>query len=583
MFAKIRRNPVKSTTLLLGVVAAAGAVCRAASAYLLPIDGDEGQLIYMGHLAFQGAIPLRDLVPPPDPLYVWMLALVELLLGPTLLAIRTLSILFGILGTVGIYILTKEIARRKIAFLATSIYSLSPTIVLYNSIGSYREVAFPMVIVAFYVLATGIKRDSLRRLLVSGVIFGICVLTYRFTAVFLLTIPILFLMTKKNLKAILKPVLTILLGALVSLVPVVALLVSWSNLTWVNMVWGLGGGAGSVSDFAVSGRSSLSFGQSLSNYLEFRNRAAFVADREWFYLALPSVLGLTYLLRRNDRKWPILARGLWFSTLLILTLMVVLGQSQRPRSSYGTYDVWPGFDLVTLFSAIIGIPLAMTYPRTFNVQPDSLLRNVTVYWSTSLLVAFAILRMIHVHYFVAFAGVLSILGGVGIFNLEKGMKHPERIRKSQMFAFAILSIMVTSAIVSGVSMYSTPVLERDVSQTQAMHVGNYIRDHTLPMDQILTGNLIYTVMSGRDNAMKISNPWIYLQGSDNPFGSNPYGTTPSIPELSTYVSSGAVKYVVMDHQLIATRNQQLQLDQALSSHFVLETTIDGVPIYRFWR
>lgn len=116
---------------------------------------------------------------------------------------------------------------------------------------------------------------------------------------------------------------------------------------------------------------------------------------------------------------------------------------------------------------------------------------------------------------------------------------------------------------------------------QASAVGDYVRNHTSPNDEVLAGNLIYVVYSGRDNAMRISSSWIYLQGLSDPFPGNPYGSAPSISVLANYLSTGSVKYVILDNQLAAMMSQQAQLGNAVKSHFVNETMIGNVMIGRF--
>ena len=120
-----------------------------------------------------------------------------------------------------------------------------------------------------------------------------------------------------------------------------------------------------------------------------------------------------------------------------------------------------------------------------------------------------------------------------------------------------------------------------MTQVQASEIGAYVRQRTNSTDEILTGNLIYVITSGRNNALDISDPWIYLHGSDDPFPGNPFGSTPSISQIIAHLQTGSVKYVILDGQLLNIMSQRAMLQDSVNSLFRSQTVMYGVPIYKY--
>jgi len=97
----------------------------------------------------------------------------------------------------------------------------------------------------------------------------------------------------------------------------------------------------------------------------------------------------------------------------------------------------------------------------------------------------------------------------------------------------------------------------------------------------LTANLIYALSSGRDNALRISDAYVYLQTMDDPFPGNPFNSTPSISQLVAQLTTGNVKYVVMDPLLLQVLVQHSTLQGAIDIHFSLDATMYGIQLFKF--
>ncbi|MFN2369785.1 MAG: glycosyltransferase family 39 protein, partial [Candidatus Krumholzibacteriia bacterium] len=83
--------PHQLPRLVLALVLACGAVALAASAWLRPIDGDEGYYAAAAGLTAAGARPYADYFYPQAPLLPWVYAPVVAAAGPSLRALRWLS------------------------------------------------------------------------------------------------------------------------------------------------------------------------------------------------------------------------------------------------------------------------------------------------------------------------------------------------------------------------------------------------------------------------------------------------------------------------------------------------------------
>jgi 4-amino-4-deoxy-L-arabinose transferase-like glycosyltransferase len=493
-----------------------------------------------------------------------------------------LSVLFSVVGIVSVYLIVREFIGERIALLSALIYSLSPTIILYNSFGNYRQVAYPLVALGFYFLMLGTRHQRMKYFLLHGAIIGLATIFYRVTAIFLITSPLLLWLRLRQPKAILRPFIAIIVAGLSASLPVIGVVSFFSSIQWVNRVWGFGGGVNSSSYYLASPSSFLSFA-GLASYVDFRSRVAFVVVREWLYMILPSLIGLLTLL--GGRK---LTRSRFMGSSLCCLLVLITADVSRglylgPRGNWGTYEVLPAYDFLN--TALLWLGVSLVLAIAFSVEVKGFrteVRDFMVFWLATILAALSLFLFVHVFYFIALAAVLSILSAFGLVTLARiaRSKPGEPDHNLRVLGTILFIVLICSVTISSLSMYGTTIGERDVTQAQAQMIGEYIRERTGPHDEILTGNLIYTVTSQRNNALNISNPYIYLRGLDDPFPGNPYGSTPSVTELAKYLSTGRVKYVIMDPQLAAIADQHSNLRESLSM-FWFDNVFFGVSIYRY--
>jgi 4-amino-4-deoxy-L-arabinose transferase-like glycosyltransferase len=93
-------------------------------------------------------------------------------------SLRIVSAVFGILTVLGLYLLTREIFDKNIAYLAAFLLSISSWHVTFSRIG-FRAIMLPFVLVfLFYFLWRGIRRGHYSDFIMSGIFGGLGFYTY---------------------------------------------------------------------------------------------------------------------------------------------------------------------------------------------------------------------------------------------------------------------------------------------------------------------------------------------------------------------------------------------------------------------
>jgi 4-amino-4-deoxy-L-arabinose transferase-like glycosyltransferase len=567
--------------LLLAGIVLVGVLLRLYVASWLAIDRDEGQFLYYGERSLQGALPLRDLIPEPDPLYIWMVAFMETIFGPHLSTIRFLSIGFSAIGILALHFLVKRLTNQRIATYAALVYAVSPTIILYNAIGNYRQVAWPIVIVSLYFLAVGMKEEKWKWLALFGATAGLAAVTYRIAAVFLVTAPVYaVLLYRQRLRVALRAVVSMIAGGLSTSFAVLGPIIYLSSFNWVNRVWGFGGGFGSYSGFGIDtfGPAAIS-----SDRIATLIRIGFVDSREWYPILLVALVGAAFFVKCMQAKRKPLV-FMFLAALATASFIVSIGPFLSPNPDFGAYPVWPPYDYASLVLFFLGaIGIAGILRESMPVASFDYARNIVFYWIISLAGAFSLFQYGHVFYFIAFAAPLSFLSGFGIQTVAT-LLHAQSTKlrsRQRILAIFLLLTVLASGTLATVSMYTTTIQERDLTQPQAIAISDYISSRTNLTDQILTGNLIFSVESHRNNELNMSQAYLYYQPVDNPLPGNPYGTNPTITQLVEYLATGRVVYVIMDTLLLQVMIDHPMLRDTVSVHFSLEITMYGIEIWRF--
>lgn len=150
------------------------------------INDDEGSYLYQGWRISLGEFPYRDFLTPQLPVFLYSGGLLMRAIGPSVEALRTLSVLLTILSAAFLYLTARRATRPGLAVIAVLVYLLYPD--LYAEGRVYRPEPFQMFFdsVAVYVFLRAhqdLPDQPVRRYLwfaAAGVLFGLAMLSKLF-------------------------------------------------------------------------------------------------------------------------------------------------------------------------------------------------------------------------------------------------------------------------------------------------------------------------------------------------------------------------------------------------------------------
>lgn len=157
---------------------------------------DELRMIELGEMIVQGARPIHWTVSfSPEPLYMYLLALVMPVFGYTPFAARLVTGFAGLLLIPAVYTLTRRLYGRSAAILASVVLAVTWWPVLFSRL-ALRGILLPLVdTIAIYALWRGIEADSKKQLrcwALAGCLFGISWYTFTAARGLLLLLPVVF-------------------------------------------------------------------------------------------------------------------------------------------------------------------------------------------------------------------------------------------------------------------------------------------------------------------------------------------------------------------------------------------------------
>lgn len=143
----------------------------------------------------------RDGIPH---LYFLIVKFFGIIFGHTLYTIRLVSVIFGVLGVWGMYLLGKEISGKNLGYIAALLLAIQPFHIEYSQEGrSYTMLAF-FVIMAHYRLVAFLKKVNLKNAIYLGLCTGLITnsqpigIVSVLSVFFMVGITLLFLKTKKE-------------------------------------------------------------------------------------------------------------------------------------------------------------------------------------------------------------------------------------------------------------------------------------------------------------------------------------------------------------------------------------------------
>lgn len=119
-----------------------------------------------------------------DPVWFYLTDLGYKIFGVTLVTSRLLSIIFGSLSIVILFLLTKNLFGKKIAIISSFLLTFSPFILL-NTLAEMDIAMMFFILLSCYFFILGLKNKNKKNLLLSSLFFGIAILTKTIAATFL--------------------------------------------------------------------------------------------------------------------------------------------------------------------------------------------------------------------------------------------------------------------------------------------------------------------------------------------------------------------------------------------------------------
>ncbi len=154
---------------------------------------DESCYLSWGWFQTHGGPLFYSLEHSNQPLIIWLFGLVQNLPLNPLLAGRLISVLFGCITMLGIYTLTSHLFSKKIATLASILYTLTPIFFFYNRQALMEPAVTAFSIWSLYLLVSLQKQPSLKTAFALGTVLGLGFFTKNTGLIFLFTTLIIFL------------------------------------------------------------------------------------------------------------------------------------------------------------------------------------------------------------------------------------------------------------------------------------------------------------------------------------------------------------------------------------------------------
>ncbi len=161
----------------------------------LPIFNDESIYIMWGwmstHLPESMFIALQD---AKGPLMPWLFGIFGNVIADPLIAGRVVSVLFGITSTIGMYFLAKTLFSKQVAFIAMSLFAISPLFVFYDRQALFESGITCIGIWGCWVFVQSFQQKQVLYSSILGLILGLGFLIKASVLLFLLSAIVLYVL-----------------------------------------------------------------------------------------------------------------------------------------------------------------------------------------------------------------------------------------------------------------------------------------------------------------------------------------------------------------------------------------------------
>lgn len=557
-----------------------------------PTTWDSGTFLYWANLINNGEIPYRDFF-IRDPLYIYLIAMSIRTFGISFPALSLASIVPSVMTVPILYKISRGIFDRLTGLVSAIVFNFAPTIVWYSSVFDERSLMLFFSILGMWALVKSLKSHNTRFLILFGCIIGVGTFAYRAVAIYAVTLPLFLALFNRRSgfslrdgsKRLVSQTMVSWVSFLIAFGSIFLLFSATSSYNWMVSNFGFSGQQESAGWFIWARTSSLTF----------KGRIFHVAVREWFYLIIPSsVFALMILFRKlsNRKNLALGMTSIGIAAFLVATLAWRTGD---PQWAYGAYEPSSWY-VYAFFAFLVVLPwiAAIAYrgiSRAISQRgPIPIGWTLIIFWFTSTALLMVLFGVPLLNYYYYFAPSLTLLASPAIASAIQQIRSSDSGRISRIIRARIpilfLALLLANAGVTAAMLYSTPMTWRNQSLSSLYDVASYIQSKTNPQDQILTGNPAIALIAQRKVALGITELQLYGSTGPEPFvpvANDPFHLFPNVTEISQFMASGGVKYVVADQSppTLDIIGLHPLWKAAFLTNFVFETMIDGVAMYRY--
>ena len=469
-----------------------GLLVRLFYASYFPITRDEGAYIYDGLLIKEGFIPFKDFF-TRSPVLIYTLSAFVAVTGKTIFAGRILSILCSLVSVFLFYLVGKELFGKRVAKIALFLFALLPSAVLQTIYAHTQPFLIFLLLLATYLFVVGFKNKKAAFFILSGLFLGLAILVRHSAAAYLLwEIILLLVLFGENIQTKAKSSAFIILGSLLSALPISAYLISkagWEKI-WLTL------GPGLLFRLGASSESSGGFIQILARQ---KIPALFLISEEslliiflTIFFLMPFCLCFLKISRKKSKIITLLVSLVYFALLFIgARKMGIRGEFYTPS-------------VLIPFLAIIWIVIAtklLDFSKKIKLKVKQLSFLIPFSFIITPLLSYGLWTKFHPNYFSEFLIGFTLAAAIFLASLKV-----EKMTALLKFSFTILIVA---------TMFSSVHFALTLPHTGAFQIKplyearDYLRKNADPEDEIFTSAAIIPFLSGHRLVLNITHPTIY--------------------------------------------------------------------------
>lgn len=583
------------SSILIVIVASMilGFILRLSLFLTQPVGWDGGIFLYWANLINDGEIPYKDFF-IRDPVYIYLVALSIKTLGVSFPVVSLASIVPSVLTAPILYKISREIFDQLTGLVSALVFSFAPTILWYSTVLDMRSLMLFLSVLGMWALVKSLKTSNTLFLVLFGLIIGIGTFAYRAIAIYAVTLPLflVFLNYKSGL-SLRNGLRRLVFQTVVSwgsfLIAFGSIFVAFSTVSSFGWM---------VSNFGFSGQqeSAAWFIWAQKSTPAFKDRIFYVAVREWFYLLISASVFMIVVLFRTLSTKRNLALAITTIGVVAFLVATLAWRTGDPQSSFGAYEptdpyLYAFLAFLVLFPAAAAVVYRATSRRISPTGPIPVGWGLITFWFASTAFLIILFGVPLVNYYYYFAPSLTLFASPAISSALKQIRSsslhgPLSLVVHARVPLLFLGLLLANACVTAAMLYTTPMTWRNQSVASVYDIAAYIHSNTNPQDEILAGNPAIALIAQRKPILGITELQLYGSTGPEPFvpvAKDPFHLFPNVTEISQFMASGGVRYVVADQSppTLYLIGLHPMWKATFLTNFVFEIWIDGVALYRY--